>query len=93
MPVAASSDDGGIFALSGEREQSTPAVPSGCKNRLVGVELVHVLDLTESPPQILYDFHVFERHVQGIGGGVHRINDCLARSFGRDPCLFVGSAR
>jgi hypothetical protein len=47
---------------------------SGRHRGLVGIELVDVPYLTEGPPHLLHHLHLFERSVQRIGGGAHRIH-------------------
>ena len=60
---------------------------------LIGVELVHVPYLTQGPSHLLYNLHVFEGRVQGIGGRAHTIHHRVPRSLGGAPCLLVGGAR
>ncbi len=64
-----------------------------CTIDLVRFELVHVLYLTKRPPHLLDDLHVFERNVEGNGGGAHRIHDYLTCTLGRYPCFLAGGAR
>ena len=49
---------------------------------LMGIELVHVPDLAEGPPHLLDDLHVFERRLERLGGGMHRIHRCVTSTLG-----------
>src|SRR4029453_551073 len=73
---------------------------------LVGVELVQVSYLAESPPHFLHGLHLFERSVQRVGCGAYCIHHGVPRSLcgsscflarrarcrGCDPCLLAGGA-
>ncbi len=60
---------------------------------LVGVELVRVPQLTERPPHLLDDLHLFECRVQTIGGGAHRIHHRPPRSLAGEARLLAGATR
>ena len=70
-----------------DREKRPGKAPS------VGVELVDVPDVTEGPPHLLDDLHVFECRLQRFGGGLHGIDRRVTGIVGRDPCFFAGGSR
>ena len=91
----------------GDADVAANGVTHESSRPLVGVERVHVPYLTQSPPHLLHDLHLFERSVQRIGCGAHGIYHNLpfsvsrtagflaggARRLGRVPCLLAGDAR
>jgi len=60
---------------------------------LVGVELVHVPNVTEGPPQVFDGLHVVERRSHRLRRRVHGIHRCVTRSLGGASSLFAGNAR
>ena len=56
-------------------------------------KLVRVPYRAKSPPQFLYNPHLFERHIQGVGSGPYRLDDSLAGSVCGNPCLLARRAR
>lgn len=65
----------------------------GRRRDLVRVELVDVSDLTEGPPHVLHQLHLFERSAERIGSGAHRIHHGLPRRFGGVSCFLASGAR
>ena len=57
----------------GDADVAANGVTHESSRPLVGVERVHVPYLTQSPPHLLHDLHLFERSVQRIGCGAHGI--------------------
>ena len=49
--------------------------------------------LTEGPPHVLNQLHLFERSAECIGGGAHRIHHGLASRVCGVPCFLAGHAR
>src|SRR6187200_1552726 len=72
--------------------RTTSCPRRGRRRELVGVERVHLPDLTQGPPHLLYDLHLLERGAQGLGSDAHRIHDDLTRSLGSAPRLLAGDA-
>ena len=49
--------------------------------------------LTEGPPHVLYQLHLFERPAERFGSGAHRLDHGLPRRVGGVPRFLAGSAR
>ena len=49
--------------------------------------------LTEGPPHVLHQLHLFERSAECIGSGAHRIHHGLPRRVGGVPRFLASSAR
>ena len=60
---------------------------------LVGIELLHVLEVAESPPHLLDGLHLFEGRVQRIGGGVHGTHRRVTGSLGCQSSVLAGCPR
>ena len=59
---------------------------------LVGVRLVHTLYVTEGAPQLLHDFHVFERRLERFGGDLEGFHRGVTGSLGRASCLLTSDS-
>ncbi len=61
--------------------------------RLVGLALARVPYVTEGPPHLLHDLHVFDCRCQRFCGCVHGIQCRVTGILGCGPCLLTGDPR
>jgi hypothetical protein len=60
---------------------------------LVRVELVCSPYVTEGPPHLFHDLHVFERRLERLGGCVHGLDCRMTGSLGCGTCLLTSGPR